>query len=313
MLEVSSSPHIRDVASTRRIMLDVVFALIPALVAAFVLFGARPVLVVAVAISSAVLFEYVARRLMKRYNSIGDMSAVVTGFLLALNLPPNIPLYIVVIGSFIAIVVVKQMFGGIGNNIINPAMAARVVLTISFPLSMSRWVIMGQHLIGEQVDFISSATPLYVLQSGGAMPSYLDLFIGTGKAGSLGEVSIAALCIGIAYLLARKVIALWIPLSYIGTVALVTAIAGENPMYHILSGGLILGAFFMATDYVTSPMTRRGKVVFGAGCGLITAMIRLFGSMTEGVSFSIMLMNMLTPTIEQMTRPHVFGGDKKRA
>ncbi len=313
MLEVSSSPHIRDAATTRRLMLDVVIALIPALVAAFILFGTRPLLIVTVAVSAAVLSEYVCRRIMKRYNSIGDMSAVVTGLLLALNLPPSIPLYIVVIGSFIAIVVVKQMFGGIGNNIINPAMASRVVLTISFPSAMSRWVLMGEHAFGEQVDFISSATPLYILQSGGEMPSYLDLFIGTGKAGSLGEVSIAALSIGILYLLARKVIALWIPLSYIGTVAAVTAIAGENPLFHVLSGGLILGAFFMATDYVTSPMTRRGKVVFGIGCGLITAMIRLFGSMTEGVSFSIMLMNMLTPTIEQLTRPKVFGGGEARA
>jgi electron transport complex protein RnfD len=311
MLEVSSSPHIRDTVTTRRLMLDVVFALIPALFAAFFFFGARPLAVVAVSISSAVLFEYVCRKVMKRYNSIGDMSAVVTGFLLALNLPPNIPLYIAVIGSFIAIVVVKQMFGGVGNNIINPAMAARVVLTISFPSAMSRWVILGQHAIGEQVDFVSSATPLYILQNGGQMPAYLDLFMGH-KAGSLGEVSIMALCIGIAYLLFRKVITLWIPLSYIATVALITAVAGQNPLYHVLSGGLFLGAFFMATDYVTSPLTNKGKVIFGIGCGLMTAMIRLFGSMSEGVSFSIMLMNMLTPTIDQMIQPKVFGGGEAR-
>ena len=312
MIEVSSSPHIRDTTTTRRLMLDVVFALIPALFASFVFFGARTLAVVAVAISSAVLFEFVTRRMMKRYNSIGDMSAVVTGFLLALNLPPNIPLYITVIGSFIAIVIVKQMFGGIGNNIINPAMAARVVLTISFPSAMSRWVVMAEHSIGEQVDYISSATPLYILQNGGQMPGYLDLFIGH-KAGSLGEVSILALSIGILYLLARKVITLWIPLSYISTVALLTAIAGQNPIYHVLSGGLILGAFFMATDYVTSPLTNKGKVIFGVGCGLITAMIRLFGSMSEGVSFAIMLMNMMTPTIDQLIIPKVFGRSEARA
>ncbi len=312
MIEVSSSPHIRDTVTTRRLMLDVVFALIPALAAAFYFFGPRTLAVVAVSISSAVLFEYICRRLLKRYNSIGDLSAVVTGFLLALNLPPKIPYYIVIIGAFIAIVIVKQLFGGIGNNIVNPAMAARVVLTISFPSAMSRWVIMGEHAIGETVDFVSSATPLYILQSGGEMPGYLDLFIGH-KAGCLGEVSIAALSIGIVYLLVRKVITLWIPFSYIATVAAITAIAGQNPLYHVLSGGLILGAFFMATDYVTSPLTSKGKVIFGIGCGVITAMIRLFGSMSEGVSFSIMLMNMLTPTIEQFTTPKVFGGGEARA
>lgn len=311
MLEVSSSPHIRDRATTRRLMLDVVFALIPALIAAYVFFGPHTLVITAVAISSAVLFEYLCRRAMKRYNSIGDMSAVVTGFLLALNLPPTIPIYIVIVGSFIAIVVVKQMFGGVGNNIINPALAARVVLTISFPSAMSRWVILEKGA-GEQLDFISAATPLYILNNGGEMPAYLDLFIGH-KAGSLGEVSIAALTIGIVYLLIRKVITLWAPLSYIAAVAIVTAIAGQNPAYHILSGGLILGAFFMATDYVTAPLTAKGKVVFGIGCGILTAMIRLFGSMSEGVAFSIMLMNMLTPTIDKLTQPSVFGGGKASA
>jgi electron transport complex protein RnfD len=254
---------------------------------------------------------------MKRYNSISDLSAVVTGLLLSFNLPPTVPVWLPIIGSFVAIVVVKQMFGGIGQNFVNPALAARIILTLSFPAAMTRWAILSSRLegsggiIGEGVDLIATATPLYLIQAGenggAAMPDYLDLLTGL-KGGCLGEVSILALSIGIIYLFIRKVITPWIPLTYIGTVAALTAAFGQDPLYHVLSGGLFLGAFFMATDYVTSPLSRKGKIIFGVGCGLITALIRLFGGMTEGVSFAILFMNILTPHIDNWTIPVPFGG-----
>ncbi|MDN5313847.1 MAG: H+/Na+-translocating ferredoxin:NAD+ oxidoreductase subunit [Clostridiales bacterium] len=324
MLQVSSSPHIRDNATSQRLMLDVIIALIPAVIASVWIFGAAAAIVIAVTTGTAVIFEYISRKVMKRYNSIADLSAVVTGLLLALNLPPTIPLWMAVTGSFIAIVVVKQMFGGIGHNFVNPAMAARVIMTISYPAAMTRWAVLERRIADSALlensesihavatDLVSTATPLYLLQNNSDMPSYLDLFLGI-KGGCLGEISIAALTIGIIYLVIRKVITLWLPLTYIGTVALITFAGGQDPLYHVLSGGLFLGAFFMATDYVTSPMTRKGKIIFGLGCGVITAIIRLFGGMTEGVSFSILFMNTLTPHIDRWTIPVPFGGGVKHA
>lgn len=324
MLQVSSSPHIRDTVTSRRLMLDVIIALIPAIAAAIYIFGTSALVVITITTGTAVLFEYVSRRIMKRYNSISDLSAVVTGLLLALNLPPTIPLWIAAVGSLIAIVVVKQMFGGIGQNFVNPAMAARVILTISYPAAMTRWAVMESRLFESAApaansvvtavgsDLVSTATPLYLLQTSSEMPSYLELFLGM-KGGCLGEISIAALLIGVIYLVIRKVITLWLPLTYIGTVAVLTALGGQDPLYHILSGGLFLGAFFMATDYVTSPLTRKGKIIFGLGCGIITSLIRLFGGMTEGVSFSILLMNIVTPHIDRLTTPVPFGGGIKNA
>lgn len=315
MLQVSSSPHIRDSVTTRRLMLDVVIALIPAILASTWIFGWRVLLVTALTTGTAVLFEYLSRKVMKRYNSIGDMSALVTGLLLAMNLPPTIPLWIPVVGSFIAIVIVKQIFGGIGQNFMNPALAARVILMLSYPAAMTRWSILAERARGAStvvtdaagnLDLIATATPLYLMQNHGVMPSYLDMFLGI-KGGCIGEVSVLALLIGAVYLIVRKVINLWIPLTYIGTVALITALAGQDPLYHVLSAGLIIGAFFMATDYVTAPVTRNGQIVFALGCGVITALIRLFGSMTEGVSFAILLMNILTPHIEKWTKPVPFG------
>ena len=329
MLQVSSSPHIRDSITSSRLMLDVIIALSPSLIASVILFGYRSLVMVLVAVGSAVLFEYLCRRIMKRYNSISDLSAVVTGMLLAFNMPAMAPYWIVIIGSFVAIVVVKQMFGGIGYNFVNPALAARIILTLSFPSAMTRWAVMANRA-GETIgtvtragsaaggtDLIATATPLYLLQQAGgsgssAMPSYLDLFFGA-KGGCLGEVSILALLIGVVYLIIRKVITPWIPLTYILTVAVATALAGQDPLYHILSGGLVLGAFFMATDYITSPLSRKGKIIFGIGCGLMTALIRLFGGMTEGVSFSILFMNILTPQIDRWTTPVPFGGGVRRA
>ena len=245
MLQVSSSPHIRDTATSRRLMLDVIIALIPAIAAAIYVFGSSALVVVLVTTGTAVLFEFISRKVMKRYNSISDLSAVVTGLLLALNLPPTIPLWMAAVGSFIAIVVVKQMFGGIGQNFVNPAMAARVILTISYPAAMTRWAVMESRLFEAAApatdavstaigsDLVSTATPLYLLQTSSEMPTYLELFLGM-KGGCLGEISIAALLIGVIYLVIRKVITLWLPLTYIGTVAVLTALGGQDPLYHVL-------------------------------------------------------------------------------
>jgi electron transport complex protein RnfD len=326
ILQVSSSPHIRGRDDTRRLMLDVIIALLPAVAASVYFFGLRALLVILISVVSAVGFEYLSRKVMKRYNSIGDLSAVVTGLLISFNLPPTVPFWLPVIGSLVAIVAVKQMFGGIGQNFVNPALASRVILSLSFPALMTTWSIQASRAlesglirqVGESVrgtDLIATATPLYLLQNAGGvvlegMPGYLQLFFGF-KGGCLGEVSIFALLIGALYLTIRKVITLDIPLAYLATVALMTFLAGQDPLYHILSGGLFLGAVFMATDYVTSPLTRRGKIVFGIGCGLLTGLIRLFGGMTEGVSFSILLMNILTPHLDRWTIPVQFGGGRR--
>lgn len=320
MLQVSSSPHIRDSVTTRRLMLDVVIALLPAIAASVYMFGIRALVVILLTSGCTVLFEYLSRLVLKRYNSIGDLSAVVTGLLLAMNLPPTIPLWITVVGAFIAIVIVKQLFGGIGQNFMNPALASRVILMLSYPAAMTRWAILSDRAKAASsvvsnisgLDLIATATPLYLMQSKAPLPSYLDLFIGV-KGGCLGEVSILALLIGALYLFIRKVITPWIPLTYIGTVAIITALAGQDPLYHVLSAGLIIGAFFMATDYVTAPLTRNGQIIYALGCGIITALIRLFGSMTEGVSFAILLMNILVPHIERWTTPVPFGGGRKYA
>ncbi|MGI6326960.1 MAG: RnfABCDGE type electron transport complex subunit D [Saccharofermentanales bacterium] len=310
-LHVSSSPHIRDPVTTRRLMLDVVIALCPALIASIVYFGYRAAVVVAVAVGSAVLFEFISRRIMKRPQTIGDFSAVITGMLVAFNMPATVPIYLPVIGSLIAIVVVKQMFGGLGQNFVNPALAARIILTISFPAAMTLFVAPAT---APGTDLVSSATPLAMLRNQFVpLPDYLDLFLGRGKAGCIGEVCILALLTGAVYLLIRRVITAWIPLFYLATVAIMVAIGGQDPLYHLLSGGLILGAFFMATDYVTSPLTNKGKIIYGLGCGLLTGLIRLFGGMVEGVSFSILLMNILVPHLDRWTRPVQFGGGLKHA
>jgi len=318
-LQVSSSPHIRDSVSTKSLMRDVIIAMVPAIAASGIIFGLRAVIMILISVLSCLVFEYVSRRIMKRDNTISDLTAVVTGILLAFNLPPTLPFYMVIIGAFFAIVVVKQMFGGLGNNFVNPALTARIILAIAFPNAMTSWAISSGpfHFLHslQGVDLVSSATPLAILKSQGAagavgLPSYLSLFLGD-KAGCLGEVSILALAIGAVYLISRKVITLWIPVSFIGTVLLLTALGGKDPLYELLAGGLFLGAFFMATDYVTSPVTRKGRIIFGIGCGLITALIRLYGNMAEGVSFSILLMNILTPHLDKFTAPKPFGEVKK--
>lgn len=274
---------------------DVAIALCPALIAGVIVFGWRALLVTAVCVLSAVVFEYLVRLVMKRDNTIGDLSAVVTGMLLAMNLPVTIPLWIAVIGSFIAIVVVKQLFGGIGQNFANPAITARIVLLVSFTGHMTHWI----PPFGG-VDAVATATPLTLLAEPDKLPSLLEMFLGA-KGGCIGEVSGLALIIGGIYLVIRKVITVTTPLVYVGTVFLFAVIFDAQPLYQLVSGGLLLGAIFMATDYSTSPITELGKVIFAFGCGLITILIRVFGSYPEGVSFAILFMNILTPYIDKAT------------
>lgn len=303
-LYVSSSPHFRSTNSTRRIMLDVIIALMPTSIAACVIFGLRSLVLIGVCIATCVLLEYVSRKIMKRNTTIGDLSAVVTGLLLALNLPVDIHPLIAMFGCLIAIVVVKQMFGGIGMNFVNPALAARIVLLVSFPSAMMHWVPAFRY---NSPDAVTAATPL-VAEKGAF--SYIDLLIGN-CGGSIGEVCAAALLLGGVYLVIRRVISPIIPCVYLAAAALMALVVGQDPLYQLLSGGMMLGAIFMATDYTTSPLTKWGKVIFAAGCGVLTILLRTYSNMPEGVSFSILLMNILVPHIEHLTTPRTLGYVKK--
>ena len=307
LLIVSASPHIRVNNTTRKVMLQVILALLPALGMAVWIFGPRVLILTAFCVAMCILFEYLFNTLTNRANTLGDLSAAVTGMLLAFNLPLNLPLWMAGVGCAAAILLAKQLFGGLGENFANPAIVGRLVLMVSFPTEMSAYpepFVYIQHFVAP--DALSTATPL-ALQGTANAPSYLDLFLGT-HAGVIGEVSAVALLVGGLFLVIRKVISPIIPLCYIGTVVVLTWLCGGDPVYGILSGGLMLGAIFMATDYVTSPMTKWGKVIFAVGCGLITAVIRLFGTYVEGVSFAILLMNILTPTIDRFVRTHPVGG-----
>ena len=299
----SSSPHLRSTQSTRKIMLDVIISLLPAAAASVVFFGAGALMLIGVCVLTCVTAEYFCRIIMKREQTIGDLSAVVTGLLLALNLPSNLNPLMAAFGCIAAIVVVKQMFGGIGMNFVNPALAARIILMVSFPAAMTNWA--STNFAG--VDAVTSATPL-AAQDGAY--SYMQLLFGNHR-GSMGETCAAALLLGGIYLVARKVIAPTIPLVYIGTVAVLSFVLGLDPLYQVLSGGLLLGAIFMATDYTTSPITKWGKVVYALGCGIMTVLIRKYAELPEGVSFSILLMNIVTPLIESITSPKPFGKVKE--
>lgn len=304
-LLLSPSPHLHSGNSTTSIMLDVILALSFTLIAAVFLFGWRALAVTAVCVASCVASEYLARLILKREQTVGDLSAVVTGILLAFNLPPSIPLWQAALGGVVAIVVVKQMFGGIGQNFVNPALVGRIVLMMSFPATMTTYTFPSW--IG--VDSVTTATPLAAEQG-----SYdiFSLLFGT-YGGALGETCAATLLLGGVYLIIRRVISPTIPLVYIGT-AFVLAWLIEGSAYaalcQMLSGGLILGAVFMATDYTTSPITPLGKVIFAIGCGVLTMVIRQWGSLPEGVSFAIVIMNILVPLIERFTYALPFG--KKR-
>lgn len=310
-LYMSSSPHIRSGVTTQRLMLDVIIALIPASFAGVYFFGLRAAVLIAVTVISCVGFEYLMRKVMKRNNTVGDLSAAVTGLLLALNVPPTLPLWMAVVGSFFAIVVVKQLFGGIGQNFVNPALAARAFLIISYGTRMTSWT--PPLAKAAEIDAATFATPLGALKEGGQLPNLLDMFLGN-IGGSMGETSALALIIGGMYLLIRGVISWHIPVVYIGTAGLLAWILGPNglftgdPLFHILAGGLMIGAIFMATDYTTSPMTTRGMVIYAAGCGILTILFRLYTNMPEGVSYAILLMNVAVPLIDRFTKPARFGG-----
>ena len=307
-LIVSSSPHIRSGASTQRIMLDVIIALCPALIASFVFFGPRALILVAVTVLSCVLSEYISRKVMKRDNTVPDLSCIVTGLLLAFNLPVSLNPLMAVFGGVVAIVVVKQMFGGIGQNFVNPALTARIILMNSFPADMSSWTPALGWLNG--TDATTTATPLAVLKQGGEFNfSYLDLFLGN-TGGCLGETCALALILGGLYLIVRRVISPVIPVTYLATVTVISLIAGRDPLVDLLTGGLMIGAFFMATDYTTSPISRNGRIIYAVGCGLFTMLIRMFASLPEGVSYSIVLMNILVPLIERVSLPKPFGSRK---
>ena len=294
LLKVSSSPHIKHIDTTRGIMLDVIIALLPAAIYGCILFGIDAVLVLLTTVVTAVAAEALWNLALHKKQTIGDLSAVLTGLLLGMNLSSKVPLWIAAIGSVVAIIVVKQMFGGLGFNFANPAITARIVLLVSFASHMSKFV--------SPIDAVSSATPLAREASFTAK----ELFFGM-HGGTIGETSSFLLIIGGLYLVLRRVIKPIIPVAFIGTVAVASLIAGDSLSLALFGGGLMLGAIFMATDYVTSPTTNLGKLIFGIGCGLITFVIRKFGALPEGVSYSILLMNILTPHINRLTLSKPFG------
>lgn len=300
----SSSPHIRSNETTRKIMLDVIIALMPAALGGIYFFRFNALKIIIISVVSAVLAEYLVQKFRKQKVTISDLSAVVTGLLLAFNLPSTAPWWIPVIGSVFAIAIVKQAFGGLGHNFMNPALAARAMLVASWPVIMTgSWVSPG-------VDAIATATPLAIIKGNLELTNTLkDLFVGN-VAGCIGETSALLLIIGGLYLLYRKVIQWRIPVVYIASVAAVMLVAGkgfDGMLIQLCAGGLMLGAFFMATDYSSSPVSPKGQIIYAIGCGLITSIIRLYGGYPEGVSYSILLMNLVAPLIDKYTRPKVFG------
>ena len=329
-LIATSNPHIRSNETTRSIMLDVILAMLPALAWSVIVFGVKALTLTVVSVLGCVFWEWLYRKLMKKPQSVGDLSAVVTGMLLAFVCPTTTPYWMIIIGGFFSIVVVKQLFGGIGKNFVNPALAGRAFLLGSYAGTMTFWVDPAQNkapLMGSTVDVITHATPLSYMKNGdmaGLKEAYsvADVFLGK-IGGSLGEISALLLIIGGLYLIWRKVINWQTPVAYIATVAVITFLFPKGDasnlewmLYSLFSGGLMLGAFFMATDYATSPVTKKGQLIFGIGCGLFTVLIRYFGSYNEGVCYSIMVMNLCVALIDKYTKPTRFGvvkSDKKEA
>ena len=328
VLTVSGSPHVHDNQSVQKIMYGVVLSLIPAILVSFYFFGLNAILLMLTVVISCMVAEFVIQKyLIKGPITILDGSAIITGILLGFNLPANLPLWMVIVGSFVAIGIGKMTFGGLGKNPFNPALVGRVFLMISFPVHMTSYPVPAP-LSTQTVDVVTGATPLAIFKEGisrGAgineimadMPGYLDLFIGK-IGGSLGETSAMMLLAGGIFMLIKKIITWHVPVAYLGTVAIFTGIMwlvepGQNasPLFHLLTGGLMLGAFYMATDMVTSPMTHKGMLIFGIGCGLITVVIRLFGAYPEGVAFSILIMNAFVPLINRSTKPRPFGKEVK--
>lgn len=315
---VSSSPHIHAEDSISSIMLDVLIALIPATICGIYFFGINSILVILTSIASCVISEYGYQRIMKKNTTINDFSAIVTGLLLALNMPPTIPLWMVFVGGFFAIIVVKQLYGGLGKNFMNPALAARCFMLIAWPQAMTTYIEPNAAR-----DAISSATPLGILKgtSEGILPSLSETFLGHTP-GCIGETSAAMLLIGLLYLLYKKVITIRIPFTYILSFGLLMFLFGNNQtgesqltftLLHITSGGLLLGSIFMATDYVTTPTTPAGQIIFAIGCGLLTFVIRQFGGYPEGTSFAIILMNLVSPLIDSLLIPRRFGEVNRHA
>jgi electron transport complex protein RnfD len=328
LLNVSPSPHAHGKESTQKLMLTVVVALFPAFITSVFYFGLGAIIVTATSVASCLVFEYLIQRyILKKPLSINDGSALVTGILLAFNLPSNIPVLIIVIGSFISIAVAKMTFGGLGNNPFNPALVGRVFMLISFPVQMTSWPL-PKGLATGYTDAVTGATPLAIIKEGlkngeplsslmNQIPTPAQMFLGN-MGGSLGEIAAVALLIGFIYLLIKKVITWHIPVSVIGSMAIFTAILwlvnpekNANPMFHILAGGVLLGAIFMATDYVTSPMVPKAMLIYGFGIGVITVIIRVYGAYPEGVSFAILIMNAFVPLMNAYIKPKRFGEEVK--
>ena len=303
-LLVSSAPHITGKDTTASLMRDLIIAMVPAMVASVYFFGVQALILTAVSTLACVAFEFLYQKMLKKPVTISDLSAAVTGILIAFNCPPTLPLWTVVVGAFFAIIIVKQLFGGLGYNFANPAIVARIILGLGYTGLMTSWTFPATF----SGDAVASATPLAVYAAGGTV-NYLDMFVGS-TGGVLGETSALALLLGFVYLVVRKVISPTIPVTYVATVAVLAVVLGVDPVVYVLGGGLLLGAIFMATDYVTSPYTEKGKIIFGIGLGLITVIIRRFGSMTEGVSYAILLMNLVVPYINKATRQRPLGAPK---
>ena len=302
-LLVAVGPHVRSSVSTTSVMRDVLIALLPAVVASVLVFGTRALLLEAVCVAASILFEYLFRRITRRTNTISDLSAAVTGLLLAMNLPAGFPIWMAIVGCFVAIVIVKQLFG----NFANPAITGRIFLLIAFAGQMTTWPTANSYING--IDAVSGATPLALIKEGNleALPSVRNLLFGI-RGGCLGETCAIALIIGFIYLLARRVISATIPVVYVATIAVMSLILGYDPITMILTGGVLLGGIFMLTDYATSPSTEWGKVVFALGAGIITMLIRnSSGGYPEGVSFAILLMNILCPHIDKLGHKKPFG------
>lgn len=328
LLNISPSPHIQSRETTQKLMFGVVIALMPALFTSILYFGTGAIVVTSASVISCLTFEYLIQRfIFRKPISITDGSALITGLLLAFNLPSNIPVYMVVIGSLIAIGVAKMTFGGLGNNPFNPALVGRVFMLISFPVQMTSWPVPAGFSTG-YTDAITGATPLAIIKEGikngeslsqlmEKVPSTLNLILGK-MGGSMGEVAAIALLIGFAYMLYKKIITWHIPVSILVTIAIFTSILwlsnpekNADPVFHLLTGGVLLGAIFMATDYVTSPMTPKGKILFGFGIGVLTVIIRVFGAYPEGVSFAILIMNAFVPLMNTYIKPKHFGEEVK--
>lgn len=313
---VSSSPHTKSKQTTRSIMLDVIIALIPVLLVATYFYGLSVLLLTLVSVISCVGFEWIWEKGFNRTITIKDLSAVVTGILIAYNVPANAPLYVVIIGAFVAIILAKQVFGGIGQNFINPALAARAFLLAGYSTAMRTFNVPTPGQLFTSVDAVTSATPLELVKNGltQELPSLLDVLIGN-IGGCIGEASAVALLLGGIYLIAKRIITWHIPVYYIGTVFVLTFILNGfdlyGSFYSLFLGGLILGAFFMATDYTTTPMTLKGQIIFAVSAGVLTTLIRLFGGYPEGVSYSILIMNLVVPLIDKYVKTHRFGEGAK--